>query len=197
MTKAEQDGQNPPTRTHQDAVPGTVPPPNRSRALWITVSLCLIMSLLSLALSAFLAYSLLSVRQTALEGVDEAIAALDSFSEQGFEYEYSLNQEIPIAADIPISQELIFPVEGTFPISTTIEVPINTGFLGTFVVEVPVNTSVDVKTSVPISLDESFHIETTVPLSMTIPIDIQPEEPNVQELLEGIREWLMRLRGSM
>jgi hypothetical protein len=197
MRRAEQDRKYPPTRTHRDAVPVTPPPPNRSRGLRFAVSLCLIMSLLSLALSAFLAYSLLSVRHTAVEGLDAAIAALDSFGEQGLQFEYSLNQEIPISADIPINQELSFPVEGTFPINTTIEVPIDAGILGTFVIDVPIDTSVDVKASVPIRLDESFHIETSVPVSVTLPIDIQPEDPGVQKLLGGIRDWLARLRDSM
>ena len=193
----EQDRVDPPIRSSQDTVPGTMPPPHASRALRVVVAVCLITSLVSLALSAFMLYSLLDVRQTAREGLDAAVAALDSFGGQGFQYQYPINQEIPINADIPISQDLVFPVEGTFPINTTIEVPIQTGILGTFMVEVPIDTSVDIATSVPIRVDESFHIETTVPVSMTIPIDIQPNEPAVQELLKGIREWLLQLRDSM
>jgi hypothetical protein len=161
------------------------------------VGLCLIISLLSLALSAFMVYSLFSVRQTAVEGLDAAIEALDSFGGQGFHYEYALEKDIPISASIPIKQELDFPVEGTFPINTTIEVPIEAGILGTFVVEIPIDTSIDLKTSVPIHVDESFDIETTIPVSMTIPIDIQPDDPAMQDLLKGVREWLERLRESL
>lgn len=193
----DQDRTDPSIMPYQDTIPGVSPPPHATRALRFMVAGCLIVSLLSLALSAFMLYSLLDVRRTATEGLDAAIAALDSFGGKGFQYEYPLNQEIPISADIPINQELNFPVEGTFPINTTVEVPINAGILGTFMVEVPIDTSVEVKTSVPIRLDESFHIETTVPVSMTIPIDIQPGDPAVQELLKGIREWLLRLRESM
>jgi len=165
-----------------------------SRAL---VSFCLVISLFSLALSAFLVYSLFHVRQTAVEGLDAAIEALDSLSQQGFQYEYPLNQEIPFSADIPIREELVFPIAGTFPINTTVEVPINAGILGTFVVEIPIDTSVEVSTSVPIRVDESFHIETSVPVSTTIPIDIDPNDPGMQELLDGIRGWIERLRESL
>ncbi len=166
----------------------------RSRLL---MNLCLVISLLSLALSAFLIYSLFRVRQTAVEGLDMAIGVLDSLSQEGFQYEYPFNQEIPVAADIPIRQEFVFPVAGTFPINTTIEVPINAGMLGTFVVEVPIDTSVEVRTQVPIQLDESFQIDASIPVSMTVPIDIEPGDPEMEKLLNGVREWLERIRDSI
>lgn len=159
--------------------------------------LALIISLLSLALGAYMVYSLLGLRQTAAEGLDAALSALDDLSTQGYEYEFSIDQDIPIAADIPIRQEMSFPFEGTFPINTTVEVPIRTGLLGTFMVEVPIDTSVEVKTSIPIRVDESFHIETTVPVSMTVPIEIGPDDPQFQELLQGIRQWLEQLRETL
>ncbi len=166
----------------------------RSRLL---IGLCLVISLLSLALSAFMIYSLFRVRQTAVEGLDAAIGVLDSLSQEGFQYEYPFNQEIPISAEIPIRQEFVFPVAGTFPINTTIEVPINAGMLGTFVIEVPIDTSVEVETQVPIQLDESFQIDTTVPVSMSVPIDIEPGDPEMEKLLQGVREWLERIRDSI
>jgi hypothetical protein len=155
------------------------------------------MSLLSLALSATMLYSLFSVRQTVMTGLDAAITAVDSFGEQGYEYEFPIHQEIPISADIPIEQEMDFPFDGTFPISTTVEVPIDTGFLGTFLIEVPINTSFDIQMSVPIRVEESFHIETTVPVSMTIPVEIGPDDPQIQELLIGIRQWLERIKEAL
>ena len=197
MTNAENQSYPIPTSSARVEAPNDSPPPRSLRVLRFMVGLCLIISLLSLALSAFLIYSLFGVRQTAVEGLDAAIEALDSFGGQGFHYEYPINQQIPVSADIPIKQELDFPVEGTFPINTTVEVPIDAGILGTFSVEIPINTSIDMKTSVPIRVDESFHIETTIPVSMTIPIDIQPDDPGMLKLLKGIREWLEQLRESI
>lgn len=197
MTPTDNDGH----RDRSSTVPGSradTPPRARpSRGLWFAVGLCLVVSLLSLALSAYMLHGLSNARQAAVEGLDEAIAALDSFGEQGYQYEFALDQEIPISVDIPIEQEMTFPVEGTFPIDTTVEVPINAGILGTFVVEVPINTSIDVETSVPIRVEENFRIETTVPVSMTIPIEILPDDPAVSELLQGIRQWLEEVRDSL
>lgn len=130
------------------------------------IGLCLVTSLLSLALSAFLIYSLLHVRQTVVEGLDAAIEAPHSLSQQGLRYEYPFNQETPVSADIPFRQELDFPFAGTVPIYTTFEVPIS--------------TSVEVNTSVPIRIEESFHIETSIAVSTTIPIDFEPDDPGMQ-----------------
>lgn len=163
----------------------------------LLISLCLVISLLSLALSAFMIYNLFRIRQTAVEGLDAAIGVLDSLSQQGFQYEYPFNQEIPVTADIPIRQELVFPIAGTFPINTTIEVPLNAGMLGTFVVEVPIDTSVEVRTQVPIRVDESFQIDTSIPVSMTVPIDIEPGDPEMEKLLSRVRKWLERIRDSI
>lgn len=197
MTTDERSRYPTPSSSARGARPSDSPSPRSWRTLRFMVGLCLIFSLLSLALSAIMLYSLFSVRQTAVEELDAALEALDSLGRQGFHYEYPLNQEIPVAADIPINQELVFPVEGTVPINTTFEVPIDAGILGTFAVEVPVDTSIHVRTTVPIHVNESFYIETTIPVSMTVPIDIQPDDPGMQKLLNGVRDLLERLRGSI
>jgi len=67
--------------------------------------------------------------------------------------------------------------------------------LGKFVVEVPINTSVPVSVSVPIHVEQTFHVSTTFPVSMTIPIDVKPGDPEIQQMLSRVREWLVRLRS--
>jgi len=197
MKTEEKSSYTTPSSPARGAVPDGSTPLRSLRTLRFMVGLCVIISLLSLALSVFMIYGLFSVRQIAVEELDAAIEALDTIGRQGFHYEYPLNQEIPVSADIPIRQELSFPIEVTFPVNTTIEVPIDAGILGTFAVEVPIDTSIHVRTTVPIRVDESFYIETTVPVSMTVPIDIQPDDPGMQKLLKGIRERLERFRESM
>jgi hypothetical protein len=186
-------------------VPLTPPPeaawaePRRARsscALRAVVALCLVISLLSLAVSAFLVYSLMNARQTAVEGLDAAITALDNFGGEGFHYDYRFEKTIPVSASIPIKQDLVFPFRGNFPINTTIKVPVDAGVLGKFVVEVPINTSVPVSVSVPIHVEQTFHVSTTFPVSMTIPIDVKPGDAEIQRLLGGVREWLVRLRRA-
>jgi hypothetical protein len=155
-----------------------------------------VVSLASLALSAYLAYRLLSARQAFVREIDAVIAALDDLGGDGFHYEYHYQGVVPVSAGIPIQQDLEFPFEGTFPVNTTVEVPINAGVLGTFTIEVPIDTSVYVNTLVPLQVDQTFHVSTTIPVSMTIPIDIQPDDPAMRTLTGQVRGWLVRLRES-
>lgn len=167
-----------------------------SRALKLVVGLCLVLSLLSLALTAFLLHRLLNVRQTTTQALDRALNAVDTLEGNGFRYEFHFERTLPISAEVPIDQELVIPFEGAFPIDTTVEVPINAGLLGTIVVEVPIDTSIYVKTEVPVRVAETFHISTTIPVSVTLPVYIPPDDPGLQDLLGQLREWLMGWRES-
>jgi hypothetical protein len=158
------------------------------------VGLALVLSLASLALNAYLIYSFMSVRQTAVEMLDSALIGLESVVEEGLYYEYRLEQSFPIAAEVPIQEEMTFPFEGEVPINTTVQVPIDAGVLGTFMFDVPINTSVHVETEIPVQIDETFEVSTTIPVSMTIPIELDGDDPAVQEFLNRVRQWLLDLR---
>ncbi len=197
----------PTTAVEQDRIPTPVPleapqndfGPSRPRASWamrLVVGLCLLLSLASLALNAILIQNLLSVQQTFVDEVDQAIAALDNVSGELFSYEYRFQQTIPFEGDIPFQQDLVIPFQGTVPIKTTVRVPINAGILGTFVVDVPIDTEFPVDIKVPVHVDQTFHVETEVPVDMTIPISISADDPAIQQLLDGVRQWLVDLRES-
>lgn len=171
-------------------------PGRASPSLRLLVGLCLLLSSLSLALSGYLFFSLLRVRQTVHAGLDTAIQAIDRFDGGGLQYEYRFERTVPVSASIPIRQELVFPFRGEIPIDTEVQVPINAGILGTFNVKVPIDTTVTVDTSIPVKVDQRFEVSTTVPISMTIPIDIEPDDPAIQELLNQVRTWLVQLQQS-
>jgi hypothetical protein len=177
----------------------SLPPPTRgaSSLLRFLVGLALILSLASLALNAYLIYTFMSVRQTAVEMLDSAILGLEDVVEEGLYYEYQFEQSFPFAAEVPIQQEIIFPFEGNFPINTTVRVPIDAGVLGTFMLDVPIDTSVYVETKVPVRIDETFEVSTTIPVSMTIPIELDPDDPAIQGFLDRVRQWLLDLRGFL
>ncbi len=178
-----------PLRSYAEDRPVRAPGSSR-----VVVGLCLIISLLSLAISAFLLFSLLGVRQPMVQGLDAAIQFVDDINGEGFQYEYRFERMVPVSANIPIQQELVFPFQGNIPIDTRVKVPINAGILGTFEVEIPINTSVYVSASVPVSVDQTFQVSTTIPVSMTIPIEIRPDDPAIQDLLGQVRRWLVQLR---
>ena len=176
-----------------------VPPPSRGASpfLRFLVGLALVLSVASLALNAYMIYAFMSVRQTAVEMLDSAILGLEGLVEEGLYYEYQFEQSFPIAAEVPIQEEMIFPFEGNFPINTTVKVPIDAGVLGTFNLDVPINTSVYVETEVPIEIDETFEVSTTIPVSMTIPIELDPDDPAIQGFVDRVRQWLLDLRRSL
>jgi hypothetical protein len=163
-----------------------------SGALRAVIGICLVISLLSLALNAFLIYRLMDVQRKATAGLNEAIAALEDVGKNGFQYDFHFENTIPFSGDIPFKQDIVFPFEGEIPFNTTVRVPIDVGLIKTEV-EVPVDTSVYVNTSVPIHVDETIHVDTEIPVSLTIPIDIEPGDPAIQQLVNPIREWLLEL----
>jgi hypothetical protein len=167
-----------------------------TKALWAAVIVSLIIGLISLALNAALIASLLSVRSTAVDGLDAAIAALDNFGQQGFQYEYHFNETVPFSGDIPFKQEMVFPFKGDIPINTVVSVPIDAGALGTFNIDVPIDTSFYVDLEVPISVDQTIHVDTEIPLDMVIPIAIQADDPMIQGIIGQVQGWLLELRSS-
>jgi hypothetical protein len=185
----------PPLAPPADIIQEAPPPPRASTAMRVVVSFCLLLGLISLLLSGFLIYKLMDTQQAAVESLDSAIEALDSFGGQGFHYEYKFEEEVPFSGDIPFQQDLVFPFEGEIPINTTVEVPIRLG-TQTFLVKVPIDTSVYVDTEVPVSIDQTVHVSTSLPVSLTIPIDVKPDDPMLRDLLSNVREWLVRLRES-
>jgi hypothetical protein len=183
--------QPPSTRTPVDRTPA-----RSSRGLRLAVTLALLLSVVSLALNGVLIYGLFHVRQTAADELDRAIAALDNLEGEGFHYDYRFQQTVPFSGDIPINQELVFPFEGDIPIKTTVQVPIDAGILGKFVIDVPIDTTFHVDLEVPVQIDQTVHVDTEIPLDMTIPIDISMDDPEVQKLLDQVRQVLLRLRDS-
>jgi hypothetical protein len=193
----------------QDRIPTPVPieaprqgegaEPSKPRASWalrLAVLLALILSLVSIALNVLLITNLLATRRTFVDGVDQAISALDSLGSKGFHYEYRLQQTVPFEGDIPFEQDMVFPFKGNVPIKTTVQVPIDAGILGQFVIDVPIDTNFPVDLQVPIHVSQTIHVNTEIPLDMTVPIEISPDDPVVQKLIGGLHEWLVALRES-
>jgi hypothetical protein len=208
ISRSESREDNPP-EWYQDQIrtpqPLAMPPDSGQRAprrqrpsclFGFLLGLSLIVGLVSLALNAFLLYALLDVRQAAMDGLDAGLNSLEKLEGEGFHYEYSFHDTLPVAVEIPVQQEMNFPFKGNFPINTTIQVPINAGVLGTFVIDVPIDTNVPVDVEVPIQISQTVAISTSIPLSMTVPIDVTADDPAIQSFIDGLRQWLLELRQS-
>lgn len=189
-------------RTPQPLTPppaggGQAPRRQRPSCLFgFLLGLSLVVGLVSLALNGFLLYSLLNVRQAAMNGLDVALDSLENLEGEGFHYEYRYNDSLPVAVEIPVQQQMVIPFQGNFPINTTVQVPINAGVLGTFVLDVPIDTSVPVDVEIPVQISQTVAISTNLPLSLTVPIDVTAEDPAIQGFINGLRQWLLELRES-
>jgi hypothetical protein len=168
--------------------------PRASCGLWVVLGICLVISVASLVLNVVLITNLLAVRQTFTAGVDQAISGLENLELNGFRYEYHLKQTIPFSGDIPFQQSMVFPFKGDVPVNTTIQVPIDAGLLGKFTVDVPINTSIPVDIQVPVEISQTFHVDTMIPIDMVVPIEISPDDPAIERLIDGIRDWLIAVR---
>lgn len=179
--------------------PPAVGPAPRQRAsclLRSLVILALLSGLASLALGGFLLYSLNNVRQAAMDSLDAALEALEGLENKGFHYEYPFSDNLPIAVDIPVQEDMMIPVQGNFAINTDVRVPIDAGVLGTFVLNVPIDTSIPLDVKVPVQISQTVAISTNIPLSLTVPIDIMADDPPFQRFVGELRSWLLELRDS-
>jgi type II secretory pathway pseudopilin PulG len=179
--------------------PATGAAPRRQRGsclLRFVVVLALILGLASLALNGFLLYSLDNARKAAIDSLDAALEALEGLEQEGFHYKYQFSDDLPVAVEIPVQENMMIPVQGDFAVNTDVRVPIDAGPLGTFVLNVPIDTSVPLDVEVPIQISQTVAISTSIPLSLTVPIDITAEDPPLQGLVGNLRSWLLELRDS-
>ena len=73
----------------------------------------------SIAASILSLYSLIRARQTAIEAIDDARAALSGLSEYRIEALVPINTTFPVSVEVPLSQEFVVPIRTTIPITTT------------------------------------------------------------------------------
>lgn len=178
-------------------VAGPVPRRQGASCLFrLVVGLCLILSLASLTLSGLLLYSLINVRQAAMNSLDAALEALEGLETRGFHYEYQFSDRLPIAVEVPVQEQVVISVQENLSVNTDVKVPIDAGVLGTFVLDVPIDTSFPLDVEVPVEISETVAISTSIPLSLTVPIDIRADDPAIQQFLAGLQRWLLGLRES-
>ena len=130
------------------------------------------LTLVSLGLSGVTLYGLVRARQIALDAVADARAILEGMGDDTFSYTLVVDQEIPIAASVALSERFRVPIQTTLPISTIVTIPIDAGLLGTFDVDVPVQALIPVDIEVVVPLSETVDIATTVLLNTAVPIEI-------------------------
>ena len=195
----------------------TSPRPATSTGVKVALAVLFVLVLISLALNLYLVQQLTAARNqaaTALKGVQpqisEAFSEIDSELENlqstSLQFSIDVNQQVPIAAQVPFNEAIEIPVQVTIPIqeefATTIMVdPFGSGFTVPMDVVVPIDMEFPIDQVVPITVEKSVDISTTVPLSLTVPLEIDIEDtdlaPYINRLREGLGNFEQALNKSL
>lgn len=175
----------------------------------IMLFILFILVLLSLGLNGFLIWQWLSFQgqiyalgQTTQDFLSQAIVELDSLQDTTLEFEFQVNQRIPIQSEVPFNQTFQVPIQTTIPISQNIKtnVVVNVPDFGINLpleVEVPIDMEVPLDLEVPVQVDQSVPISTTVPISLDVPIAIDVGETELAGYLERLRATLESIQGTL
>lgn len=169
----------------------------------IALILLALLTLLSLALNGVVIYGLLRARQIALDAqqaalqtVTDARSVVAGVGDDAFSYTLKVEQEIPIAASIPVDEVVTIPVDTVVPIDTTVIVPIDLG-ITTYDLVIPIQTIVPVNLEFAVPISQTVDIVTSVPLDVDVPIEIPLAETPFVEYMDELDAGLARLEEAL
>ena len=169
----------------------------------IALILLALLTLLSLALNGVVIYGLLRARQialgaqqAALQTVTDARSVVAGVGDDAFSYTLKVEQEIPIAASIPVDEVVTIPVDTVVPIDTTVIVPIDLG-ITTYDLVIPIQTIVPVNLEFAVPISQTVDIVTSVPLDVDVPIEIPLAETPFVDYMDELDAGLARLEEAL
>jgi len=165
---------------------------------WITI-LLIPLVILSLLLHWLILWQWQNARLALQEALDAAIKGVSDLRQERIEYELAIDQEVPLQADILLSQPLEVPISTTIPIRTTFDTTVNLTLQGLEVpveVAIPVDLQVPLKVQVPVDVGQ-FPVSTTVPLHTRLPIMIEISETPLADYLLRLQQELILLRAGL
>jgi MFS family permease len=132
------------------------------------------------------------------EGLDEAIAGLESFGTSTIQFDVPIDENIQIDTEVVIDREIEVPIKTTLPINesfdTTIEIDGPFGVDIPLDVTVPVNIDVPIDLNVTIPINETVPIAASVPVKLTVPINVNVSETELAELTKSLAAGLRSLK---
>ena len=152
----------------------------------IAVVLALVLAVLALIVSSVTLYGLLQARQSGLEAIADARAALSDLNNQAIDTTIPFHSTFPIQTDVPLQQEFVVPIHTTIPISTVVQVPVTLPILGTYDLSVPVVTDVPIDLDIVVPLSQTVRVETAVEVNTTVPLHLELGQLGLDDLLEQI-----------
>ena len=135
------------------------------------------------------------------QGVDEAIAGLETFSTSTIEFDVPIDQNIAINTEVVIDRDIEVPIKTTLPIKDSFDTTIKVA--GPFGIDIPLDVTVPVDIDVPIDLtvtvpiNESVPIDANVPVKLNVPIRVEVGETELADLTKSLADGLRSLQAIL
>jgi EmrB/QacA subfamily drug resistance transporter len=135
------------------------------------------------------------------QGVDEAIAGLETFGTSTIEFDVPIDQNIAINTEVVIDRDIEVPIKTTLPIKDSFDTTIKVA--GPFGIDIPLDVTVPVDIDVPIDLtvtvpiNETVPIDANVPVKLNVPIRVEVGDTELAELTKSLAAGLRSLQAIL
>lgn len=145
----------------------------RSNKLSLSQILLWAIALVSLALNVLIIKTLLDVRTQAGLAFVQAADAVGTIKEGTIEYTAQIDDEVPVALDVPVKFSVEVPIRETIAIDTIVDVPMDLPLVGRRIIRVPINTEIPLNITVTVPVDESLPINARIPVRLEVPVRLE------------------------
>ena len=168
-----------------------------SRKLPFHYYLLWLVALLSLGLNAFIIYELLQVRQQAGAALSQAAQSIGAVRDSSINYTVPIDEEVPIALDVPVKFTVTVPIKQDLPINTTVDIPIDIPLLGKRTITVPINTTVPIDLTVNLPIDKTVPIDAKIPVKFDVPINLKLSTTTFGDALGQVQTSLQQQADAL
>jgi outer membrane murein-binding lipoprotein Lpp len=130
--------------------------------------------------------------------LSEAVAGIDTFRTSTIQFDVTIDEVVPINAEVVLDRTLDVPIKTTLPIDETFDTTITIN--GPFGVDIPLDITVPIKLDLPIDLDvaipvnETIPVNTEIPVKLDVPISIDISQTELAALAEALQAGLESFR---
>ncbi|MCP4964638.1 MAG: MFS transporter [bacterium] len=128
----------------------------------------------------------------------EAVTGIDEFRTSTIRFDVSINEVVPINADVVLDRTVQVPIKTTIPIDESFDTTITIN--GPFGIDIPLDITVPIQLDLPIDLDvaipinETIPVNTEVPVNLDVPIVIDIAETDLAALADALAQGLESFR---
>lgn len=155
-----------------------------------------VLLLASIGFNVYMVIATIQAQRKAAAAFHDAAQIIEQFKSATFSYTVYIDEEIPVAAEVPVKFTVQVPISHTIPINTIVSVPLRT-ILGTFPISVPISTKVPISLTVDVPIDQVVDFKTNVPVKFDVPINIDIAETPLGAGLDEVRDILLQLATDM